>query len=88
MRLIDLDQKIIVPIRDDMAETVYEVQMTVGQFFDEFLEGNKPEIVEAVPVEWLKGLMLSKEDDVDKVEFAWIMREWKSEQKEQEAQDG
>jgi len=88
MRLIDLDQKIIVPIKDDMAETVYEVQMTVGQFFDEFLEGNKPEIVEAVPVEWLKGLMLSTEDDVDKVEFAWIMREWKSEQKEQEAQDG
>lgn len=50
MRLIDLDQKIIVPIRDDMAETVYEVQMTVGEFFDKFLEGNKPEIVDAVPV--------------------------------------
>lgn len=36
----------------------------------------------AIPVEWLKGLMLSGDDDVDKVEFAWIMREW---QKEQEA---
>ena len=88
MRLIDLDQKIIVPIEDEMAETSYEVQMTVAELFDKFLEGNTPEIVEAVPVEWLKGLMLSTEDDVDKVEFAWIMREWKSEQKEQEAQDG
>lgn len=29
-RYIDLDQKIIVPIRDDMAETTFEVQMTVG----------------------------------------------------------
>lgn len=38
--------------------------------------------IDAIPVEWLKGLMLSTEDDVDKVEFAWIMREW---QKEQEA---
>ena len=88
MRLIDLDQKIIVPIEDERAETSYEVQMTVAELFDKFLEGNKPEIVEAVPVEWLKGLMLSTEDDVDKVEFAWIMREWESEQKEQEAQDG
>ena len=50
MRLIDLDQKIIVPIVDEMAEPSYEVQMTVGEFFDRFLEGNKPEIVEAVPV--------------------------------------
>jgi len=40
--------------------------------------------IAAIPVEWLKGLMLSTEDDVDKVEFEWIMREW---QEEQEAQD-
>ena len=38
--------------------------------------------IDAISVEWLKGLMLSTDDDVDKVEFAWIMREW---QKEQEA---
>ena len=38
--------------------------------------------IDAIPVEWLKGLMLSTDDDVDKVEFAWIMREW---QKKQEA---
>ena len=36
--------------------------------------------IDAIPVEWLKGLMLSTDDDVDKVEFAWIMREWKNEQ--------
>ena len=40
--------------------------------------------IAAIPVEWLKGLMLSTEDDVDKVEFEWIMREW---QEEQEAND-
>ena len=44
---------------------------------------NAAPIVEAIPVEWLKGLMLSTEDDVDNVEFAWIMREW---QKEQESE--
>lgn len=37
---------------------------------------------DAIPVEWLKELMLSTDDDVDKVELAWITREW---QKEQEA---
>lgn len=36
--------------------------------------------IAAIPVEWLKGLMLSTEDDVDKMEFAWIMREWREEQ--------
>lgn len=38
--------------------------------------------IPAIPVKWLEGLMLSTDDDVDKVEFTWIMREW---QKEQEA---
>ena len=36
--------------------------------------------IAAIPVEWLKRLMLSTDDDVDKVEFAWIMREWHKEQ--------
>ena len=39
--------------------------------------------VEAIPVEWLKGLMLSTDDDVDKVEFAWIMQKWQNEQGEE-----
>ena len=43
---------------------------------------NAAPTIDAIPVEWLKGLMLSTEDDFDKDEFAWIMREW---QKEQEA---
>ena len=49
------------------------------------LQAQEPETldaptVDAIPVEWLKGLMLSTEDDVDNVEFAWIMREWQNEQ--------
>lgn len=38
--------------------------------------------IDAIPAEWLKELLLSTDDDVDKVELAWITREW---QKEQEA---
>ena len=43
---------------------------------------NDAPTIYAIPVGWLKGLMLSTGDDVDKVEFEWIMREW---QKKQEA---
>lgn len=55
MRLIDLDQTIFVPIIDESQGGVkYEVQMTVAEMFDKFFEGVQPEIVDAIPVEWLK----------------------------------
>lgn len=55
MRLIDLDQTIFVPIVDESKGGVkYEMQMTVGEMFDKFCEGFKPEVVDAIPVEWLR----------------------------------
>lgn len=43
--------------------------------------------IDAIPVEWLRNLINTKGDDVDKVEFAWIMREWQKGQEEQEAKN-
>lgn len=84
MRLIDLDQQIFVPIVDDVQGTSYEVQMTIAELFDRFLEGFQPQVVEAVPVEWIRDMMLEREEEESRA--AWIVkREW---QKEQEAQDG
>lgn len=58
MRLIDLDQTIFVPIVDEShGGATYEMQMTIAEFFDKFLDGFKPEVVDAVPVEWLRGKM-------------------------------
>ncbi len=37
---------------------------------------NAAPVIDAIPVEWLKRLMFSRDDDIDKVEFAWIMRKW------------
>lgn len=55
MRLIDLDQTIFVPIVDESKGGVeYEMQMTIGEMLDKFLDGFQPEIVDAVPVEWLE----------------------------------
>ena len=54
MRLIDLDQTIFIPIVDESKDGVkYELQMTVGEMFDKFCKGFQPEVVDAVPVEWL-----------------------------------
>ena len=55
MRLIDLDQTVFVPIVDESKGGVsYEMQMTLAEFFDKFLGGFKPEVVDAIPVEWLE----------------------------------
>ena len=82
MRLIDLDQKIIVPIEDEMAETSYEVQMTVAELFDKFLDGFKPEIVDAIPMWWIteKFLdVLNKDKELSKA--VWLVcKAWKKEQ--------
>ena len=45
---------------------------------------NAAHTVDAIPVEWLKELLLPTGDDVDKVAFVRIMRKWL---KEQEGQD-
>lgn len=56
MRLIDLDQTIFVPIVDESKGGVeYEMEMTIGEMLDKFLDGFQPEIVDAVPVEWLEN---------------------------------
>lgn len=56
MRLIDLDQTIFVPIVDESKGGVeYEMEMSIGEMFDKFLGGFQPEIVDAVPAEWIKN---------------------------------
>lgn len=53
-RLIDLDQTVFVPIVDESKGGVsYEMQMSLAEFFDKFLDGFKPEVVDAIPVKWL-----------------------------------
>lgn len=54
MRLVNIDQQIIVPICDETKGGVeYEMQMSIGEMFDKFLGGFQPEIVDAVSVEFI-----------------------------------
>lgn len=54
-RLTNLDQMIFVPINDEIKGTSYEMKMTLSEFFVKFFEGFEPDIIEAVPMEWLKS---------------------------------
>ena len=55
-RLIDLDQTVIFTITDETQGGIqYEMQMTVAEVFDKFFNGFQPEVVDAIPVEWLKA---------------------------------
>ena len=78
MRLIDLDQTIFVPIVDETQDGVeYEMEMTIGEMLDKFLDGFQPEIVDAIPVEWLKA---KAEENSHYAEpyfaFAYVLHEW------------
>ena len=79
MRLIDHDQTIFVPVVDESKGGVsYEMQMTVGEMFEKFLDGFKPEVVDAIPVEWLRQ---KAEENSHYAEpyfaFAYVLHEWK-----------
>ena len=55
MKLVDLEQQIFVPVVDESKGGVtYEMQMTVGEFFEKCCQGFEPEVVEAIPVAWLE----------------------------------
>jgi hypothetical protein len=87
VRLIDLDQKIFVPIVDESKGGVeYEMEMTIGEMLDKFLDGFQPEIVDAIPVEWMKKVR-NDADDAGDIEMrdsiTGLLLEW---QKGQEAQ--
>ena len=62
MRLIDLDQTVIFTITDETQGGMqYEVQMTIAEVFDKFFDGVQPEVVEAIPLEWLKEYQLENQ---------------------------
>lgn len=86
MRLIDLDQTIFVPIIDESKGGVkYEVQMTVAEMFDKFFDGVQPEIVDAIPVGWLRERKHWAAIDGDHWAeniISYLLKAW---QKEQEA---
>ena len=78
-RLVDLDQTIVVPINDERLGTSYEMQMSLEEFFKKFFDGFMPNIVEAVPVTWLKELEMDNDGKLGKA-AGKVLKAWKKEE--------
>ena len=65
-KLVSLNQIVVVPINDETEGTSYEMQMTLEEFFNKFFEGFMPDIVDAVPVEWLKNMEMDNDGKLGK----------------------
>ena len=58
MKLVDIDQTIFIHVVDESKGGVtYEMQMTVREFFIRCCKGFEPQIVEAIPVNWISAYM-------------------------------
>ena len=78
-RFVDLNQTIVVPINDERLGTSYEMQVTLEEFFEQFFDGFMPDIVEAVPVTWLKDLEMDNDGKLGKA-AGKILKVWKKEE--------
>ena len=80
MKLVDLDQTIFVPVVDETHGGVtVEMGMTVGEFFAKCCQGFAPEVVEAIPVGWLKE-KTRHPDNHTQGSAKWMLGCWKREQ--------
>jgi len=86
MKAVDINQTIFIPVVDETHGGVtVEMKMTVGEFFRKFCKGFEPQIVEALPVEWLykkREQMIDAAQNTPEQAIACVLWMW---QKEQEA---
>ena len=58
MKAVDINQTIFVPVVDENHGGVtVEMKMTVGEFFTRCCKGFEPQIVDAIPVNWINAYM-------------------------------
>ena len=82
MKLIDLDGVMFVPVVDEShGGAVVEMKMTVGEFFEKCCAGFAPDVVDAIPVEWLDD----RANDITRAPLyrryaQMLMDEWQKEQ--------
>ena len=77
-KLVDLNQTVVVPINDEAMGASYEMQVTLEEFFEKFFDGFMPDIVEAIPVAWLKDLEMDNDGKLGKA-AGKVLKAWKKE---------
>ena len=89
MKLVDLDQRIYVPVVDETrGGMTYEMEMSVGEFFDKCCPGFRPEVVEAIPVEWIKQQFYDNPAEAWANKCRDVYTGWQRWQRLQEGQEG
>ena len=84
MKLVDLDGVMFVPVVDETHGGVtVEMKMTVGEFFGKFCQGFEPEVVEAIPVEWMSKFCADDIAEDQRETIEWMLKVWKREQEAQ-----
>ena len=54
-RYVDIDKPLIIPVTDaQLGDIKYDKQITLGELFEGLIDGPELEVVDAIPVEWLK----------------------------------
>jgi hypothetical protein len=90
MKLVDIDQTIFIPVVDETHGGVtVEMKMTVGEFFAKCCDGFEPEVVDAIPVEWMKHrltMALKNGSDAPEQAIRYVLWLWEQQKDgEQEA---
>lgn len=65
-KLVSINQIVVVPVKDEVQGTSYEMQMTLEEFFNKFFEGFMPEVIDAIPVKWLKDMEMDNDGKLGK----------------------
>lgn len=79
MKLIDIESKIIITVTDETkGGMMYEEQMTLAEFFAKCVPDFQPEVVDAIPLEWLKAC--GKRGSIIWVIADILVERWRKEQ--------
>lgn len=84
-KLINLNQTVFVPVVDESKGGVeYEIQMTLAEFFKKCLHDFEPEIVDAIPMEWLEWRInhAEREGFVEVAKMLRTVSDWWNDQKD------
>ena len=83
MKLIDLDQRVIVPVVDETHDGVtVEMEMSIGELLGKALEDFEPKIIEAVPVAWFDAQIAKAPDSLWASHVRGVRKVWQKEQEE------
>ena len=80
-RYVDIDQPLIIPVTDQqLGDIKYDKQITLGELFEGLIDGPELEVVDAIPVEWLKKQVKENPKSLWGNMCMYVLEGWRKEQ--------